>query len=208
MHTYTTNEETKKVLRINSLNKNQGAYKWPSSWKLMFKILCFRKIWPFFQTLIRLFWTRYAGKVHMYVTTKEVKKRDLRQKVRIRKKQLASKWLSTWNLIFKKYIYSKYDQLFSCWFVPFEALLGWECGYVCHDFRTGQEGIYILLKFKYFIQLLMRPFWPSVKMTMWIRMSQLKNWKKAYKTKGKNMTQAIGIQVTFMLENKLQKYIF
>ena len=27
MHTYTTNEETKKVLRINSLNKNQGAYK-------------------------------------------------------------------------------------------------------------------------------------------------------------------------------------
>ena len=25
---------------------------------------------------------------------------------------------------------------------PFEPLLGWECGYVCHNVRAEEEGIY------------------------------------------------------------------
>ena len=46
------------------------------------------------------------------------------------------------------------------------------------------------------------------RMGMYIRMPQDRNWKKVFAVNSQNIKQAIGIQVTFILEIEFQKYIF
>ena len=60
-----------------------------------------------------------------------------------------------------------------------------------------------------FFQRLTRPFSTLVKMGMWIRMTWPKSCKRRqFTTISQNKNQKTGIQVTFILEIKLQKYIF
>ena len=100
---------------------------------------------------------------------KNWKKKHLKEKERIWKKQLAHHWTLSWKLSLKVHVFSKLWLIFWWLSVHFELLLGWECAYVCHNIKTE---------------------------------------KKASDEKRENIKQAIGIQITFIMEIKLEKYIF
>ena len=69
--------------------------------------------------------------------------------------------------------------------------------------------MYISTKFWPFTELLIHPLWTPVLMGSWLHIPQLENCKtKIFKAKEENIKQAIGIQVSFILEINLQKYSF
>ena len=109
----------------------------------------------------------------------------------------------------------KCDHFLSYWFVHFELLLAWECGYVCHDFRMEKEGIYNSQPS--FIVVIFHQFT--------VHFEHLSEWEYAYvyhnwrtnkegineivgivgiALNSRNKNQKIGVQVTFILKIKLQ----
>ena len=82
------------------------------------------------------------GNVHTYVTAKELKKITFR----IISQNIQQKFGIQVAFILEikpqnKRFLEKYDRCLRNFCVHVAPLLGWECAYVCHDYRTKKKGI-------------------------------------------------------------------
>ena len=137
--------------------------------------------------------------------------------------------------LLEKILYLKYA-LFLRFYLSayFEPLLGWECAYVCYDLRNEKKAftvnrenikqtIAVQVTFILKKKLSNYIFYQNLAIFSATYVSNLnpcydgnvhpyattqKLKKKGSALKGRNIKEATGIQVTFMLEIEIQKYIF